>query len=760
MSDTHAGKTDTALAGTSSSPVYQQFQSSQPSKRKNTATVGSRRTKRKICKPTGQQEAAENRVDDGGNARGVLDQPEAAENRVDDGDNARGVLDQPEAAENRVDDGYDARGVLDQPEAAENRVDDGYDARGVLDQPEAAENRVDDGDNARGVLDQPEAAENRVDDGYDARGVLDQPEAAENRVDDGYDARGVLDQTEAAENRVDDGDDARSVLDQQEGQQQQRDRIGRRARRRLPIWQWNRIYPRGPYTPRNITFTGNEGIEVPLPPNPTAEDFFKLYITEDIIDHIVTQTNLYAQQYIDREQNNLRPYSLVKQWKPTDRQEMIAFLAILILMGIIHKPRINMYWSTDTLLSTPIFSQLMGRDRFLLLLRFLHFADNRNHNPNDPDRDRLYKVREVTDMIRRRCSSVYYPGKKLSVDESLVLFKGRVTFKQYIKTKRARFGIKLFQLCTSDGIVLDFLIYHGNMAPHLVELEDSLVTERIAVTLMQKYLGKGHHLYVDNYYTSVSLAKYLLQNETYITGTIRDHRKHFPTELKRAILDKGESAYFHHDNIVVMKYRAHKNSSTGKPKIVHLLTTSHRPAQANTTKRDRDGNIFQKPTCIIDYNYNMGGVDTMDQQLDAIDVLRKSYKWYKKLFLRLIMQCVLASHKLYKKQGGRNEFLLFMLDLCGMLLQNCPRLEGKPPADNLVRLTGRNHFPGKREAPDWNKMKSRTKKCRVCAARGIKTQSGNEVKTAWICKACPGEPGLCVDKECFEIFHTKFDISQ
>ena len=61
-------------------------------------------------------------------------------------------------------------------------------------------------------------------------------------------------------------------------------------------------------------------------------------------------------------------------------------------------------------------------------------------------------------------------------------------------------------------------------------------------------------------------------------------------------------------------------ASTGKPKIVHLLTTSHRPAQANTTKRDRDGNIIQKPTCIIDYNYNMGGVDTMDQQLDAIDV--------------------------------------------------------------------------------------------------------------------------------------------
>ena len=158
----------------------------------------------------------------------------------------------------------------------------------------------------------------------------------------------------------------------------------------------------------------------------------------------------------------------------------------------------------------------------------------------------------------------------------------------------------------------------------------------------------------------------------------------------------------------------------------------------------------------------MGGVDLMDQQLDAIDVLRKSYKWYKKLFLRLLLQCVLASHKLYKKNRGRDEFLLFIHDLCGLLLQNSPRLEnplGRPPMDNLVRLTGRNHFPGKRVAPDWNKMKSRTKKCRVCSARGIKTTSGNEIKTAWTCKGCPGEPGLCVDKECFEIFHIKFNFS-
>ena len=60
---------------------------------------------------------------------------------------------------------------------------------------------------------------------------------------------------------------------------------------------------------------------MPLPRNPTAQDFFKLYITDQIIDHIVVQSNLYAQQFIEQHQNNLRPHSLVHQWKATDRAE-------------------------------------------------------------------------------------------------------------------------------------------------------------------------------------------------------------------------------------------------------------------------------------------------------------------------------------------------------------------------------------------------------------------------------------------------------
>ena len=120
--------------------------------------------------------------------------------------------------------------------------------------------------------------------------------------------------------------------------------------------------------------------------------------------------------------------------------ELQMFIGLVILMGIVHKPNVNSYWSRDELYNTPIISKVIPRDRFKVILRFLQFSDNATCNADDADRDSLHKVRPLRDLIRKQCQKVYGPGRFLSVDESLVLFEGRVHFRQYIKTKRARFG--------------------------------------------------------------------------------------------------------------------------------------------------------------------------------------------------------------------------------------------------------------------------------------------------------------------------------
>ena len=56
---------------------------------------------------------------------------------------------------------------------------------------------------------------------------------------------------------------------------------------------------------------------------------------------------------------------------------------------------------------------------------------------------------------------------------------------------------------------------------------------------------------------------------------------------------------------------------------------------------------MQKATSIIDFNHDIDGVNPAEQQLDSLDVLWNSYKWYKKVFLRQFIQYALVAHKLH-----------------------------------------------------------------------------------------------------------------
>ena len=138
------------------------------------------------------------------------------------------------------------------------------------------------------------------------------------------------------------------------------------------------------------------------------------------------------------------------------------------------------------------------------------------------------------------------------------------------KVKRSRFGIQFYELSTAHGILLDFILYQGNIEPSLIQPpgEGWLQTERIPLTLIDPYLDKGHTLTIDSFYSTPRLAKYLLERKTKTVGTIRHNKKMFPTDfLKDSDIPKGSAVFKHHENILAIKYRAAKNKSDGKPKV-------------------------------------------------------------------------------------------------------------------------------------------------------------------------------------------------
>lgn len=89
----------------------------------------------------------------------------------------------------------------------------------------------------------------------------------------------------------------------------------------------------------------------------------------------------------------------------------------------------------------------MSRNRFQLLLKFWHFADNTQVDDNN----RPYKCQAVLDMFIEKFKDVYIPGRSICVDESMVPWKGRLKFRQYIPSKKHRYGMKLYKLCTAQG---------------------------------------------------------------------------------------------------------------------------------------------------------------------------------------------------------------------------------------------------------------------------------------------------------------------
>jgi hypothetical protein len=65
---------------------------------------------------------------------------------------------------------------------------------------------------------------------------------------------------------------------------------------------------------------------------------------------------------------------------------------------------------------------------------------------------------------------------------------------------------------------------------------------------------------------------------------------------------------------------------------VVMLSTIHSNTMTVSNKLDRNGLPIIKPTCVLDYNSYMGGVDTSDQMSKYYSFTRKTLKWWVKLF--------------------------------------------------------------------------------------------------------------------------------
>lgn len=406
----------------------------------------------------------------------------------------------------------------------------------------------------------------------------------------------------------------------------------------------------------------------------------------------------------------------------TTRAELKAFHGLCINMAILKLPQKQDYWRTTRWLLKTSFGEVMPRDRFLQIWRFLHLQDNAQPDGGD----KLIKVRPLIEHLNETFKAVYTPHGKFTVDESMVKFKGRLGFRQYMPAKPTKWGIKIWSLCEADtGYLYSFQVYTGRDANRGPEVG---LAHNVVRNLTVPLQNTNAELFMDNYYTSTDLLLELKRNGIQACGTIRSNRRGLPDALrpKNVVLQKHQSLVAQKGTLVCSVWK--------DTKPVLTLSNYHDPTEMGRVTRKGQGRDRQQvnaPQMLCDYQKNMRGVDLMDQLISYHMFNHRSKKWWRRLYFYLLQAAILNSYILAKETHDAAircwpHFRDFIEDLGESLVCTFRSTRAAP----LVRAP-----EGPADVHNIIKMYNKKKTCKECAlsrAAGAKQAQ----RTVYGCTTC------------------------
>lgn len=358
----------------------------------------------------------------------------------------------------------------------------------------------------------------------------------------------------------------------------------------------------------------------------THLECFFLFFDEVIINIIVKSTNIKIASVREK-------YERPRDARETDDVEIKALFGILILAGVSKSGRQNIFSLFDDSKGTGLEAVYltMNVQRFRFLLRNLRFDDFTNR-PERREIDKLAPIRELFELIVQNFQNNFIPSEYLTLDEQLIAFRGRCSFRQYIPNKPARYGIKIFALVdVKNAYTYNLEVYAGQQPDGPYKMNNN--AESVVKRMVQPVEGTRRNITMDNWFTSLPVVKYLLsEKQLTVVGTLRKNKTCIPNNFSTSKNREINSSLFGFQNdCTITSYIPKKN------KVVILLSTLH-----NDASIDQDTGDQQKPEMITFYNQTKYGVDRLDQMCSLYDVSRNSRRWPLTIFFNLInISCIM-----------------------------------------------------------------------------------------------------------------------
>ncbi|XP_056092518.1 piggyBac transposable element-derived protein 4-like [Rhinichthys klamathensis goyatoka] len=354
-----------------------------------------------------------------------------------------------------------------------------------------------------------------------------------------------------------------------------------------------------------------------------AEDIkstFELFLTEEIQSIVLRMTNVEGR----------RVYA--NEWTDLDLADIQAYIGVVILAGVYRSNNENMesLWHPDS--GRAIFGAVMPLKTFRKISRVIRFDDKQTRIARRAN-DKLAAIRVMWNKWVEQLPLMFNPGPHVTVDECLVPFRGRCPFKQYIPSKPAKYGIKIWAACDSQtSYAWQMQVYTGKSVSGQPEKNQGM---RVVLDVTKGLWG--HTIFCDNFFTSHALSQELLKRKMTMVGTIRRNKP----ELPPALLATKDRARFS-SMFAFTETQCLVSYCPKKRKNVLLLSTLHR----DTSVSSRDD---KKPQIILDYNKSKGGVDNLDKMVATYTCKRKTARWPLVLFHNMLDVSGVNAHVLWSE---------------------------------------------------------------------------------------------------------------
>ena len=385
----------------------------------------------------------------------------------------------------------------------------------------------------------------------------------------------------------------------------------------------------------------------------TPVDYFKMFFSDELFEEISAHTNSYA-EYRRKLKQDINPGYVDKKWSETTGEEIRAFIALNIIFGVSPSRRIRHYWSKNKFLHNAGVAGVMSSERFFKISEYFHVSDRSKEPPRgSSEYDCWYKVNPVLRRLQTLFPMMSRPTKNQSIDEGLQPFKGRDRKVQYCPDKPRKRGFKFWIRCDAEtGYVQQFECYAGKKENNVLPASRNGLIFDVVEKLTRPLNHKNHHVYFDNFYTSIPTLLYLLSKNVFACGTIQLNRGEIPPGIKQ-FGDKGQRGEHivyqdkRHPNLTICAWR--------DTKVVRFASTLANPLLTCKTQR-RSGSRYMEilqPHAASLYGKFMGGVDNFDHLRERYRSGKPGKKAWKYLFFFLLDCALVNSYILYKATSQR-----------------------------------------------------------------------------------------------------------